>query len=372
MERPYVGILLNQSMYRGIPQGKTQTENLELYEEGSRMYGIKPCYLRLEDLHPDQNKVPAYVKEGERYRKVLIPCPRVIHNRALHFSRVSKERIRQLLDRNYIIFNYWNRYSKWYVHRVLSEDPHIRPHLPYTVMGTPENLHMMMRRYSGLFLKPNSGSIGVGIMHLSKNGGKWQLSYSSVVGGKRAWRTMLFSNRLPEYIRGTIKKRSYQIQQQLPLARYQKKPFDIRVSVQRGASGDWNITGMVGKVAAAGRFISNVAQGGKVYPLAFLLRQYPSLSIKRTEAEISALSLRIVERLSEVVPGLADVGLDIGITADGFPMFIECNGRDQRYSFRNGRMIDEWKATYSNPMGYASYLLQTIEERSESEPVIQK
>ena len=64
-----------------------------------------------------------------------------------------------------------------------------------------------------------------------------------------------------------------------------------------------------------------------------------------------------MQELEEHLPGLADVGLDLAIARDGFPYFIECNGRDQRYSFLNGGMVDTWKQTYFNPMGYARFLL---------------
>ncbi|KRE46332.1 hypothetical protein ASG81_12080 [Paenibacillus sp. Soil522] len=88
-----------------------------------------------------------------------------------------------------------------------------------------------------------------------------------------------------------------------------------------------------------------------------LQKEYAKLDTNDIEKRIFNLSMRIASQLSKRLPHMADLGLDVGITADGHPMFIECNGRDQRYSFREAGMMDVWKATFDNPMGYAKYLL---------------
>src|SRR5690606_2299377 len=126
---------------------------------------------------------------------------------------------------------------------------------------------------------------------------------------------------------------------------------DFRVSVQRNESGKFQITGIVAKVAAPDKFITNVAQGGVVLPVETLLESLPQLHPGDVCQRISDFSLKVVCHLAEHLPHLADVGLDIGITENGFPVFIECNGRDLRYSFQKGNMLDAWKATYFNPIG---------------------
>lgn len=47
----------------------------------------------------------------------------------------------------------------------------------------------------------------------------------------------------------------------IALATYKGRPYDLRVSVQRGTTGKWQVTGVVGKVAGAGRHVTNVAKG---------------------------------------------------------------------------------------------------------------
>lgn len=364
MKVPYVGVLLNRAMYKGIPAGKTQTEVLSFYEEGGKLHGLKPCYFRLEDLQPGRSTLWAYVKKGDKYRRMIVPVPRVIHNRALYFSDAEKRKLNRLANGKSIIFNHWNRYSKPYIQELLWSDPLLRPHLAHTMSGTQENLQVMMKKYSRLFIKPNSGSIGFGIMQLARQKDGWRLAYASYENKKRIWRHLDFKGSIPAMLRMKLRSGKYHIQQQLPLATYKGSPFDLRVSVQKNRSGHWQVTGIVGKAAPRGRFLSNVGQGGRVYPLSALLADHSRLNYGTVKKAVETFALRIVYRLERSIEGLADVGLDIGITTDGTPLFIECNGRDQRYSFRNGKMIREWKATYANPIGYARYLL--AREREES------
>ncbi|WP_027417658.1 YheC/YheD family protein [Aneurinibacillus terranovensis] len=361
MSVPYVGVLLNRTMYKGIPTGKTQTEVLDFYEEGARRYGVKPCYFRLEDIHYNAARVTVYIKEKGSYCKASVPIPKIIHNRALYFTQSARSKIDNLVEQGVVLFNQWNRYSKHHIHSLLVDEPRIVPHLPHSESGTIRNLRKMMRKYPTLFLKPNSGSIGVGIMRLTKKDDLWVLTYASIENGRKKWRTLSFKEKIPNRIKQAFLKRSFLIQEELQLATYQGRPFDIRVSVQKNEEGDWHVTGMVGKVARSGHFLSNVAQGGKVYKVPYLLREYPALDPDKVREDIAKLSVRIADYLSGHLPHLADVGLDIGITKEGFPYFIECNGRDQRYAFRNGRMLKEWKETYANPMGYAKYLMENLD-----------
>lgn len=148
------------------------------------------------------------------------------------------------------------------------------------------------------------------------------------------------------------------VQQCLPLATIKGRPFDLRISVQRGANGEWGVTGVVAKVASSKQFLTNVAQGGRLRTLTDILNaEYPHLDQEIVCRDVTDFSLLVAQQLSIDLPNLADIGLDIAITKDGYPLFIECNGKDQRYSFREANMQECWQATYYNPMAYAKFML---------------
>ncbi|UJF32114.1 YheC/YheD family endospore coat-associated protein [Paenibacillus hexagrammi] len=360
MGEPYVGILVNDTLYEGIPQGKTNNEAISYYRDAAMQYGVIPAYFRIQDvISADTLKVTAIIQRGHICTLELIDLPKVIHNRAIYLDHRSYQIMESWIKRGILIFNRWNRYSKLLIHQLLMKDEVIRPHLPGTYPATLHNVKQMMQAYDSLIIKPTNSSIGRGVMKLDRIRTGWKLIYpKSMKLTNKTWNTMRFRKTVPTLLRTKISRRAYIVQQRLPLATYDGRPFDLRISVQRGAGGDWQITGIVAKVASRKLFLTNVAQGGAVMTLpAILAEEYPNLDAAQVCQQIADFSLRVARHLSRELPHMADMGLDIGITKDGYPLFIECNGKDQRYSFREAGMMEEWRATYYNPIAYAKYLL---------------
>ncbi|MFD2670605.1 YheC/YheD family endospore coat-associated protein [Marinicrinis sediminis] len=367
MESPHIGILLNSSMFRQIPSGKTKHEKIEFYEEAGQQHQVTLCYFRLRDVDFKHKQVLAWIKINNRYTQRKIPIPRVIHNRGMYFKRTSFQKISQLIQQGHIVFNRHTRYTKLQIHRLLLKHADLHPHLPETSLLTHASLRQFLAKYGSVIIKPNSGSIGIGISKIERRGRKWWITHTSKRPRRKAIRGKLYST--PQVYRlfaRRIRSHKFVVQQTLPLALYQGRPFDLRVSVQRDATGKWIMTGLVGKAAAKEKFVTNVAQGGTVYALEELLRDLPELKESEVRERIQAFSLKIAECLSTHLPGLADIGLDIGINAQGLPLFIECNGRDLRYSFLKGNMMEEWKATYANPIAYSRYLVDTLSSEKPS------
>lgn len=360
MQQQFVGILLNASMYRGIPRRKTGQESISNYEEGAQVYGLIPCFLRLEDLNMETGRCIAYIKNKYDYIRMDIPIPTVIHNRAIYFGPKAHLQINKLLSRGIILFNACNRYGKDEIHRLLASDPILSKILPDTNIATSSTIRNMMKQYNDIILKPCRGSVGQGIMRLRYIHSSWRLTYSRApsVGG---WiTTKLTKGELPLIVLRRISRQPFLVQQRIPLAEYQGNAYDLRVTIQRGLNGHWRMTGMYAKVASSTTFVSNIAQGGTAHPaapiLAASITNHSSLHLIRL---IEQITLQIAWRLSIHLPWLADLGIDIGITTEGNPYFIECNGRDQRYGFRKANIISTWKDSYYQPMAYARHLLES-------------
>ncbi|MNJ32245.1 Endospore coat-associated protein YheD [compost metagenome] len=355
MGQDRVGILLNSSMYRGIPQRKTGQESISNYEKAARTNGFIPCFLRLGDIDPRKNYSIAYIRKGHDYARVSMPTPKVIHNRALYPELSAQRKIHSLAAQGTIIFNRNNRYGKDVIHRLLQENPSLSHCLPATVEAAPSSLSCMMAQYDDLILKPVRGSVGQGIMRLQRDSLGWCLTYPSKT--KKAWITdRIDQAKLPAWLHRQIFDTPYLVQERIPLAEYDSSPLDLRVSVQRGALGAWGVTGMFLKVAPKNSFISNIAKGASVYPTQLLAKCFPSKLAADALCRVEALSLSIARYLSSRLPLLADLGMDIGLTQSGKPYFIECNGRDQRYGFRKAGLSEIWQETYNKPMAFARYL----------------
>lgn len=357
-ENTYVGILLNAPVYKRLRRGRsTGHEKMRFYEEAAEALGLTPCYLQLSSLAPggSRGKTKALVRSAKGYASVTLNTPGLIHNRAIYRDRRSTRRLENFTRTGGSIFNLHTRYDKLMLHRLLVQDPLIRPHLPETEAAAPQTLRSFMERYPALIIKPANGSVGQGIMLLRRrDSGGW--SWKRRPSRRHKWQITRFAGSLPPPLVRRMRQRKYVVQQFLSLARFGESPFDIRVSVQRNETGEWQITGMVAKVARKGAFLTNVAQGGSVAPLEVIFQSHPDWDPVDLVERISGLSLHIARFMSAHLEGLADLGLDMGIMEDGHIIFIEANGRDQRYSFGEAGMMEEWRATYRNPMAYASFL----------------
>ncbi|WP_286230713.1 YheC/YheD family protein [Neobacillus mesonae] len=358
MNDSYIGILVDGFVYRGIKHGYSTFERVSYYEQASKQYGVIPCFFRLRDVTLESNQVQALVKGANgRYKLTTIPIPSVIHNRSLFFHKQSKGKLLSLQDAGITVFNGWNRYGKMTVHEILMGNEELHPHLPETRRASLENLKEMMNRHNELIIKPNSSSLGAGIIMVERVDDRvWAVNHKQ--------EKKLFTNELPLILRKKAANKHYLIQQRIPLAKYQGRPFDLRVSVQKNGLGEWQVSGIVCKVAKLGKYVTNVAKGGTCKSLRDLLNGCPSMNYDKVYTQIEAFSLKVVKELEGRFPSLADVGLDIGLTEDGFPMFIECNGRDLRITFGKASLMEEWKATHTTPISYARYLLdsKTAEE----------
>ena len=358
MRLEYVGILLNDSIFRGIPAGRTQQEHLEFYEEAAHSCGLIPCYFRLKDISLPERTVSAYIKSSSGFVLKTLPLPTVIHNRAIHQDQHSLQAIDGLLAAGIIVYNAQTRWGKDYIHRLLEQDPMISPYLPHTVLADSISVQSMLNLHGDIVIKPCSGSVGLGIMRLYRNRSGDFMTYSRASRSMGGWRTIrITAHRSPGLLRSRIRKSPFLVQQRIPLAAFQGKPFDIRVTVQRGFGGEWGVTGMYAKTSAPGTFVSNLAQGAAAYPVEDPIRHaFPGIPPDQMLEHIAESALLIAHSLSRHIPCAADFGLDIGIAEDGRLFFIECNGRDQRYGFRKAGLPDMWRETYRKPVAFARYL----------------
>lgn len=343
-----LGILVDPAVFRGVRKRRTGTERIHLYNRAAARHGISLVYLNLNRIRPPENRSWSYRWHKGRYVYGRHPIPSVIHNRAMAFSRMGRRRL-AWLNKTRTVFNAKTRYSKYDIHRKLKD--RYAAHLPATVRYSKDRLKAMMERYAGLYIKPVSGSVGKGILQIVKTeSGAWRLKGKGRTVTGRAGKIRTIVHR-------AVAGRRYLIQQAIRLAKYRGRPYDIRVTVQKGGDGNWHVVGMFGKVARKGSAVTNVARGGTVRKADVLLRHsfaHPHL----IASNIRQLSLSMARHLGSKLKHLADVGFDIGVDESGRVYLIEMNARDQRYGFRKAGMEQAYRKTYENPVLYGKYLLR--------------
>ncbi len=344
-----IGILLDRKVWNAMRMRRsTGNEKISLYNQASNNLGLGPFYMTLRKI--ERTKAAGLIRSGNRYKCVRRTIPDVIHNRTIVSHPALSRKLRRL-GRSRKLFNRQNRYSKYRIYKLLSKRYSSSYRVPLTTRLSRASLAEAMKNKLPLYIKPMKGSIGEGILRLSYRGqGRWKLQ-----SGVTQIRYGSMSRTI-ERVMKLAGKRRYLVQEAIALAQYEGRPYDLRVSVQRGERGMWQVTGIFGKVAAAGRHVTNVAKGGRVKRVEKLFKAsgFPS---DTTERRVAQASLEIAEYLGRQLPGLADIGLDLGIDHHGTIYFIEMNGRDQRIGFQKAGMKDAFYRSYETPLRYARYLL---------------
>jgi glutathione synthase/RimK-type ligase-like ATP-grasp enzyme len=142
----------------------------------------------------------------------------------------------------------------------------VRKHIPLTRWFNQETLSDMMKLHHTVFIKPDKGSGGHGIIRVRKT----SENLFEVIMGTR--RLLVPQKNLMQYIQNFTRPfRSYLVQQGVKLAQYRGRPFDFRIYMQKPRNS-WVVSGKVTRVAAPGRFLTNYHQGAKPATVPEVLR----------------------------------------------------------------------------------------------------
>lgn len=358
MNRRIIGIFIPKHHYESMKNKSSLLPSYAQFECAAECYQLSVCYLCSECMF-SSNVITVLLKdmESKKFIEKMITIPRVIYNRAHLNSKMVRQKLLQCIQSGAKVFNYIPiMNSKFYVHQLLEKEAHLTRYLPTTLKGSSKSLEYALQNMENFFLKPCYSSIGKGIMNIKKEiDGDWYLYKKHIE--KKSWEKRLFTTAEINMVKRLFKKNSFVIQERIPLASFQNRPYDLRVVVQKDDIGNWIISGMVAKLAPEGQVITNVGRGGEIG----LLQDYfthNEISIQDIQKKINTLGIEIAKALEKEWPNIADLGLDIGITDNGIPYFIECNLRSQYGALRKYKeYLPLWEKIHDTPIAYANYLL---------------
>ncbi len=362
MYRRMIGIFIPKHHYESMKNEYSLHPSYAQYESTAEFYQLSVCFL-CSDCRLYSNDIHALLRDTEsnKFKEKSIPIPKVVYNRAHLNNKKVRQTLFHFIQSGSKVFNYISiMNSKYFVHQLLEKEEHLIRYLPTTLKGNGKNLEKALQHMENFFVKPCYSSIGKGIMNIQKEvDGDWYLYKKHTT--KKSWEKSLFNSVEINRVKRLFKQHPFIIQERIPLATFQNRPFDLRVVVQKDGIGKWVISGIVAKLAPEGHVITNVARGGEIG----LLQDYfthREISIQDIQKNINTLGVDIAKALEKNWPHIADLGLDVGITENGTPYFIECNLRGQYGAFRKKRdYLPFWEKIHDTPIEYANYLMNQID-----------
>lgn len=302
-----------------------------------------PVYvITAKDLKLSAKKVQGYSynPDDKQWKKQWFPLPQVIYNRIPERVDESRPSVRRKIDEcirhgsihlfNPYFFNKWNLFD-W-----LKKNRSTKALVPHTKrLLSSRSLLPMLLRYEKLYLKPESGKAGKGIMLLQYDKGEKRPYRLTIQGVRR--RNIVYKTAKPPLLWKRIKaetgKVPYIMQEGIELASYKGRHFDLRVLVQKTGKGVWTVTGVGARLAGIKRITTHVPQGGSVEEPENML--IPTFGQDTTHFLLNRMKSNALLIAKQIEKGsgytLGEMSMDLGIDTEGRIWFFEANAKPMKF-----------------------------------------
>ncbi|MBB3112046.1 putative circularly permuted ATP-grasp superfamily protein [Paenibacillus phyllosphaerae] len=210
--------------------------------------------------------------------------------------------------------------------------------VPRTAALTLAGLKTMSQTHASLYIKPDVGSLGIGIFKLNRLAQGFEL-----LGTRRRQTTRREFATVQEvyrHLKAAAKGRMI-VQAAIRLDKAGNSPYDMRVMMQRKPKGNWTCTGAFVKVGKPGKIVTNFYQGGQIITLRELWQRkglgegHAAGRTRRLEEKALAVS----RLLSSKKRGMHEMGIDFAYDRKGKLWVLEVNSNHPQY--HPLRQVDE-------------------------------
>jgi hypothetical protein len=300
--------------------------------DACRMEGAFVYFFTPDNIRSNEHAIEGWTLVGQEY-KASFPVPDVIYNRLPSRKLDSEPGLQQFIKKikaefGTRIFN--EKYlDKTEVFDALRSHHGSAGYLPEShSFKNSTQLRTMCTRYRSVFLKPITGSLGKGIIRITKSASGFQVALSSMNGVNKVNYSSL--NALISGLSGKLKTGKYQIQQGVDLIAVGGRPVDFRALVHKNITGKWAVSSIVARTAGDNRFVSNVAQGGTIGTVRQTVAKSNLLTNKAGVARrLEQAAIQVAQGIDARIPyHFGELGIDLAVDrGSGRVRLIEVNSK---------------------------------------------
>ncbi|SFS70700.1 YheC/YheD family protein [Marininema halotolerans] len=332
---PFIAILTSAS---SNPFGGNRSNFADIIRMGRRI-GVTVYVITADGFDPNSSTVQGWLLKntpsGKRWIKSVLPTPHVVYNRIPTRKAERRDKEQSLLrsidaNPNIHLFNP-SFFDKWNLHQCLQSTNDFQHLLPETYeWGSVEHFHQLITNHDTLYLKAVHGKAGNGMMRARKVEEGYEIVLQTMekryVYHASDWKNLYL--KLNKLTQG----REYIVQQGIPLARYQGRPFDLRLLLQRDEKGEWAKTGLGVRVAGTTAISTHVPMGGSIAEAKAVLTQLFGEKAPAIMHEIEKTGVKVARKIeSHKQATLGEMSMDMGIETNGRLWFFEANAKPMKF-----------------------------------------
>lgn len=223
--------------------------------------------------------------------------------------------------------------SKWAKTEALLASTELRGFVPDTRPFDRDTVRGMLDEYGMIYVKPVNGTFGNGVIRLGESTGADE-GYTLQAGEKRISYSSF--DEMFDALQTLKRPRPYLSQQGIELLKLDGRRFDFRVMVQMNPVGQWETTGIIGRLAHPRKIVTNYHAGGTPLPMETLMKTHLEKAGRTSRdyrRELAKLGVDVASALGARFPGLKEIGIDVAVDTALKPWILEVNTLPDPYIF---------------------------------------
>lgn len=296
--------------------------------------------------------------ETQTWEKDLFDIPTYLYDRCFYSDDVQSKKCKPIMNwlkkRPTSHFIGQGLPNKWEIYHALKKDPILSPYIPVTnrAISGGRIIRKLMKEHQ-LILKPEQGSMGRGIIKLLLLHNHVEVT---ITENQQVTKELFYNkSALTKWLEDVFASQNYLVQPYLPLHDNDKRPFDIRILLQKDHHGDWKEIGRGIRQGNPNHIISNIGGGGEILSFNTFISHLSHTQQVLLQENMDVIMNRLPNILEETFKPLFELGVDIGLAEDGAVWILDTNSKPGRKVILK-TSPDLENNIYSAPLRYCKHL----------------